>query len=66
MTVKELREKLKHLPDNLIVMIPDDYSPVGYTPLTHISNGINEADGCVFLTDYVEDDKMQYNDGGLL
>lgn len=56
MTVKELKEKLEQFPENCIVMIPDDYSPIGYTPATHIANGVNEADGCVFLTDYVEED----------
>ena len=56
MTVKELKEKLEQFPDNHIVMIPDDYSPIGYSPATHISSGVNEADGCVFLTDYEEDE----------
>ena len=54
MTVRELIEKLEQLVQNLVVMIPDDYSPTGYTPLTHIAQGVNEADGGVFLTDYEE------------
>ena len=58
MTVKELIEKLKQFPENCTVMIPDDYSPIGYTPLTDISRGVNEADGCVFLTDYEEDEDL--------
>ena len=56
MTVRELLEKLEQFQQNLVVMIPDDYSPTGYTPLTHIARGVNEADGCVFLTDYEEDE----------
>lgn len=59
MTVKELKEKLEQFNDNIIVMIPDDYSPTGYTMATHISSGVNEADGCIFLTDYVEDDETE-------
>lgn len=61
MTVKELREKLNKFDDNLIVMIPDmklyrDFDSQGYIPATHISQGINELDGCVFIDDYVEED----------
>ena len=59
MTVKELKERLNELDDNLIVMIPDEYSLTGYTMATHISSGVNEADGCIFLTDYVEDDEIE-------
>ena len=55
MTVRELIEKLEQFRQDLVVMIPDDYSPIGYTPLTHIAQGVNEADGCVFLTDYEEE-----------
>lgn len=56
MTVKELKEKLEQFPENCVVLIPDEYSPIGYTPATHIAKGVNEADGCVFLTDYEEDE----------
>ena len=56
MTVRELIEKLEQFPDNCVVMIPDEYSPIGYTPLTHVAQGGNEADGCVFFTDYEEED----------
>lgn len=56
MTVKELKEKLERFPENCIVMIPDSESPIGYTSATHIARGSNEADGCVFICDYVEDD----------
>ena len=57
MTVRELIEKLEQFPENCVVMIPDEYSPIGYTPLTDVSRGVNEADGCVFLTDYEEDEE---------
>lgn len=60
MTVRELIEKLEQFRQDLVVMIPDDYSPIGYTPLTDIAQGVNEADGCVFLTDYEED--MDFED----
>ena len=57
MTVKELKEKLNQFSDNLIVMISDEYSPIGYAPATHIVRGLNEADGCVFINDYTEDEQ---------
>lgn len=44
MTVKELKEKLNKFDDNLLISAK------------HISRGLNEADGCVFISDYVEDD----------
>lgn len=56
MTVRELKEKLNEFDGNLVVMIPDEYSPIGYTAATHVARGVNEADGCVFINDYVEDD----------
>lgn len=54
MTVKELREQLEGFPDNLIVFIPDDSGRMGFSPLLHIAQGVNEADGCLFL-DFCED-----------
>ena len=60
MTVRELIEKLEQFRQDLEVMIPDDYSPIGYTPLTHVAQGVNEAAGCVFLTDYEEE--MDFED----
>lgn len=57
MTVKELIDKLEQFRQDCIVMIPDEYSPIGYTPATHVAKGVNEEDGCVFLTDYEEDDE---------
>lgn len=61
MTVKELKEKLNEFDDNLIVMIPNaGWHPYSLTPpdvpATNVSRGANEADGCVFIDDYVEDD----------
>lgn len=61
MTVKELKEKLEQFPDNYVVMIPDpDWCPGKswwpYIHATHVSQEINEMDGCVIIDDYVEDD----------
>lgn len=61
MTVKELKEKLNQFDDNLIVMIPnkDLYhipSPIWSVPATSVTRGFNEADGCVFIDDYLEDE----------
>lgn len=60
MIVKELKEKLEQFNDNLIVMIPNinfyrDFDAWDNVPATHISQGVNELDGCVFIDDYVED-----------
>ena len=52
MTVKELKEKLNRFDDNLIVMACTDMG--GFFEITHISKGINEFDGCLFIDDYVE------------
>ena len=62
MTVKELKEKLNDFNDNFIVMIPNaDWHPYSLmphnVPVTNVSRGVNEADGCVFLDYYVEDDE---------
>lgn len=62
MTVKELKEKLNQFSDNLIVMIPTDnidkcsklYFP--YVAARNVSQGVNEADCCVFIDDYEDDD----------
>lgn len=59
MTVKELKEKLDQFDDNLIVMIPNQewpYSPELDVPAKHVSQGINEFDGCLFIDDYEEKD----------
>lgn len=61
MTVKELREKLNQFDDNMIVMIPNmDWSPFHKTPsvvaATSVTRGCNEADGCVFIDSYMEED----------
>lgn len=64
MTVKELKEKLNQFPDDLIVMIPNidydwndtkNYNPMDI-PATNVARGVNEADGCVFIDNYEEDD----------
>lgn len=61
MTVKELKEKLNKFPDHLIVMIPNRYweDPCQKYDVAaaHLSRGINEFDGCLFISDYVEDDE---------
>ena len=54
MTVKELKEKLERFDDNLIVMACTDMG--GFFPIHNVSQGFNEADGCVFLDDYVEEE----------
>ena len=61
MTVKELKEKLEQFDDNLIVMIPNmSWTPFNNqfdcVPAAHISQGINEFDGAVFIEDYCEED----------
>lgn len=61
MTVKELKEKLSQFNDNLIVMIPNTDYYAGdsrfpdRTP-THVSQGINEFDGAVFIEHWEEDE----------
>jgi hypothetical protein len=60
MTVKELKEKLEQFPDNCEVFIPDtnwtpDKSWFPYVHATSVARGVNEEDGYVFITDYVED-----------
>ena len=61
MTVRELKEKLEQFDDNLVVMIPDaNWTPekswLPYIPATSVARGVNEEDGCLFITDYVEDE----------
>ena len=61
MTVKELKKKLEQFPENCVVMIPDpNWTPdKRWTPYVHATSvtiGINEEDGCVFISDYVEDE----------
>jgi hypothetical protein len=62
MTVKELKEKLDKFDENLIVMVPD----ANWTPdknwfpcvqATSVTRGVNEFDGCIFIDDYVEEDR---------
>lgn len=61
MTVRELKEKLEQFDDRLMVMIPDanwtpDKNWFPYVPATSVGRGVNEADGCVFIDDYAEDE----------
>lgn len=56
MTVKELKEKLNQFNDNLIIMIPDAESPIGYKSLYHVAQGVNEADCALFLDAYDEEE----------
>ena len=54
MTVKELKEQLNRFDDHLIVMIPNEnlhLEPDAFwtVPATDIYQGVNEADGCVFI-----------------
>ena len=58
MTVKELKEKLNQFDDHLIVYIIDEDKLGKIWPWTtdiNLSQGVNEADGCVFLDNYIED-----------
>ena len=57
MTVKELKEAIQNIDDDLYVMIPTTDNAMGYLPLNHISVGVNEADGCVFLDCVFEEDE---------
>ena len=56
MTVKELKEQLNKFDDRLLVMIPSFDNVIGYTPLRHLGQGVNEADGCLFLDACDEED----------
>ena len=49
MTVKELINELSKYPDNLIVLMSDAESNIGYTVVSDIARGVNEFDGCVFI-----------------
>lgn len=65
MTVRELIEKLEQFRQDLEVMIPNpSWNPDGHTPshvpVTNVARGCNEADGCVFLDDYEEDEDEQF------
>lgn len=61
MTVKELKEKLNEFQDNLVIMIPNagwhtySLAPPDI-PATDVYRGVNEADGCVFIDSYEEED----------
>ena len=61
MTVKELKEKLNQFDDNCIVMIPNKeyYSGDSLFPDTvaiHITQGVNEFDGVIFIDGSWEED----------
>lgn len=62
MTVKELREKLQQFDDNLIIMVPNkDYyleNPAFPDVVAkHVSQGVNEADGVIFIEGAWEEDE---------
>ena len=54
MTVRELKEKLEQFDERLLVLAIDDMG--GYFPILNVSRGCNEADGCLFLDGYEEDE----------
>ena len=58
MTVKELKEKLNEFNDNLIVCIPDENENrlFPWSTEINITQGVNEADGCLFIDCYTDDD----------
>lgn len=58
MTVKELKDKLNKFDDHLIVCIPDE-NKKGLFPWSteiNLAQGVNEADGCLFIDNFVEED----------
>lgn len=55
MTVRELKEKLDEFDDRLIVLAIDDRGD--YFQILNVSRGCNEADGCLFLDGFGEDDE---------
>lgn len=62
MTVKELKEKLNQFPDHCIVMIPNiDWTPYSNqfecVVAEHVTRGVNEFDGVVFIDNYWEEDE---------
>jgi hypothetical protein len=54
MTVKELKEKLNQFDDRLIVIAIGAAGE--YFQVLNVSQGFNEADGCLFLDGYEEDE----------
>ena len=61
MTVKELKEKLNKFDDNLLVMIPNrdyhlEFDEFPDIVATNVSQGVNEADGAIFIEHWEEDD----------
>ena len=56
MTVKELKEKIKQVPDDYIVLINTNHnSHFPYARVTYVAKRVNELDGCVLIDNYVED-----------
>lgn len=53
MTVKELREKLKNIPDNYMVLIPYEGR---LTVATSVTVGFNELDCAVIIDNYTDDE----------
>ena len=53
MTVKELREKLKNIPDNYMVLIPYEGR---LTVATSVTVGFNEVDCAVIIDNYTDDE----------
>lgn len=54
MTVKELKEQLNKFDDRLLVLAIDEMGD--YFQILHVSQGFNEADGCLFLDGYEEEE----------
>ena len=59
MTVKELKEKLNQFDDRLIVIAID--SAGEYFHVLNVSQGFNEADGCLFLDGYEDEYEEKIN-----
>lgn len=66
MTVKELKEQLEKFDDRLLVMIPnhtlDPTVDFWCIAANDVYQGVNEADGCLFI-DYTCDDDEENQSG---
>lgn len=63
MTVKELREELANLPDDLELVLQIDPEGNGYNPVRGIDpNGIETDDGDVFDAKWTADDACMEDD----
>lgn len=62
MTVRELIEILRQLPENCVIMVPNqdfyrENTPRWAVPAMNVTQGVNELDGIVFIDDYMEEEE---------